>query len=166
MKEQNNILSSLNDQLQRWQFFKIICKEIGITEIKGEQDHPRILQYFKACGHQWVKNDELAWCSAFANAVAIWAGFESTGKLNARSWLDVGQPIDFWKAELTDVVVFHRKGIDSPYGHVGFFVSWHPNLKYVNIISGNSNNMVRLSAYEKSKILGIRRLMPVSFVSP
>ena len=63
--------------------------QIGIAEIPGKQHNPAILKYFKEIGHEWVDNDETAWCSAFVNWCCKMTGYEYTGKLNARSWLDL-----------------------------------------------------------------------------
>jgi len=82
---------------------EIAHSQYGVTEIIGTKHNPTIVHYFKEIGHRWVKNDETAWCSAFANWVALKAGKKGSGKLNARSWLNVGRVIG--KPQLGDVVV-------------------------------------------------------------
>ncbi len=52
--------------------------ELGVSEISGDHKHnKRILQYFNFIGHEWVKDDEKAWCSAFVNFVAKTCGQEN-----------------------------------------------------------------------------------------
>ena len=123
-------------------------------EVPGEMDNPSILKYFHEIGHEWVEHDELAWCSAYCNWVAKMCGYEYTGKLNARSWLDVGNiVIDF---ELGDLAILWRVNPDSKWGHVGFPIRRDENSIW--ILGGNQSNMVRISPYPFSRLLGYRRL--------
>lgn len=129
--------------------------EYGIQELPGPKEHsPRIIQYFDEVGHSWVKNDELAWCSAFWNWVALQCGRERSGKLNARSWLDVGIPIE--NPERGDTVIFWRKEPDSPWGHVGGYI-WDDGTN-IWTLGGNQSNRVQISAYPKERVLGYRYL--------
>ena len=61
----------------------IALGEYGVKEIVGGKHNERILQYFKEIGHEWVKDDETAWCSAFANWVVKTYGEKGSGELNA-----------------------------------------------------------------------------------
>lgn len=126
----------------------------GTKEIEGGNHNHVILGWFKDIGHAWVKNDELAWCSTFVNAMAKYCGYEWTGKLNARSWLDIGEALEF--PEPGCIVVFHRKGRNSPYGHVGLFVSDCNGMIYV--LGGNQSNQVCIAPYHKNKVLSYRKL--------
>jgi len=130
--------------------------QYGVTEIKGTPHNPIIVNYFRDIGHQWVKDDETAWCSAFANWVALKTGKKRSGKLNARSWLKVGKPI--MKPKLGDVVVLWRESKTSWKGHVGFFISYSEDKKYIYILGGNQNNTVNIKAYPTYRLLGFRRL--------
>ena len=87
------------------------------------------LQYFSEIGHSWVKDDETAWCSAFANWVCKKAGAARSGKLNARSWLKVG--IQTHHPQKGDIVVFWRESPQSWKGHVAFFIRETNNWIYV-----------------------------------
>lgn len=133
---------------------KIALGEIGVKEYIGKKHNPRILQYFKEIGHSWVKDDEMAWCSAFANWVAKTSGLEYSGKLNARSWLTKGKAIE--KPEKGDVVIFWRGHPKSWMGHVGFYMK--EDSKYIYVLGGNQSNQVKVSAYPKRRLLGYRRL--------
>ena len=132
-------------------------REYGVMEIVGDTDNPDILKYFHEIGHEWVLNDETAWCSAFVNWVAKTCGYEYTGKLNARSWLDIGSVIlDF---ELGDVAVLWRGSPDGWKGHVGFPV--RKTEHHIWLLGGNQSNMVRISPYPIDRLLGYRRLKKV-----
>ena len=68
---------------------EIAIGQIGIKEIVGKEHNPEVLKYFKEIGHEWVKDDETAWCAAFVNWVLMKANKPRSGKLNARSFLNV-----------------------------------------------------------------------------
>ena len=128
--------------------------QYGITEISGDIHNPEVVKYFHQTGHEWVDDDETPWCSAFTNWVAMKCGYERTELLNARSWLDIGTPVT--KGQLGDVVIFWRKRLNSVYGHVGFFINEDDYNFW--ILSGNQSNKVCIQAYDKGRLLGIRRL--------
>lgn len=134
--------------------FEIALTQYGVTEIKGEKDNPIIVNYFNEIGHKWVKDDETAWCSAFVNWCCIKAGFERSTKLNARSWLIVGNNV--LKPELGDIVVLWRVSRESWKGHVGFYIG--ENEDYIYILGGNQNNQVCIDEYPKYQLLEYRRL--------
>lgn len=130
-------------------------KEYGVQEIKGERDHPQIVRYFTEIGFDGEKlKDETAWCSAFANWVAKTAGYEYSGRLNARSWLEVGQKIE--NPEFGDVVVLWREQRRGWKGHVGFFVNQTDD--HIYILGGNQNNSVCIKPYPQERLLEYRRI--------
>ena len=132
----------------------IALSQYGIKEIVGSGHNKEVLKYFSEIGHAWVKNDETAWCSAFANWCCKKAGKAHSHKLNARSWLSVGSVID--NPELGDIVIFWRESKTSWKGHVAFFIRETPSWIYV--LGGNQNNQVKISAYPKSRLLAYRRV--------
>lgn len=127
--------------------------QYGIREIVGENDNPEVLKYFDALGFGSLK-DETAWCSAFVNWVAMKCGLEYSGKLTARSWLNVGQKVT--TPQLGDIVVFWRENPTSWKGHVAIYI--RETNEYIYCISGNQSNQVKVSAYPKTRLLGYRRL--------
>ena len=131
--------------------------EIGVKEISGKQDNPEVIKYFEVTGHGSL-HDETAWCSAFINYLAKKSGLEYTGKLNARSWLHVGEKID--SPQKGDIVIFWRESIQSWKGHVAIYIKEQNG--YVYVLGGNQNNQVQISAYPKSRVLGYRRLNKLS----
>lgn len=132
----------------------IALKEYGVKEILGSRDNTRILQYFKDIGHEWVQHDEMAWCSAFVNWVALQAGAEMSNKLDARSWLNVGCEVD--KPKIGDIAVFWRDNKTSWKGHVAFFIKETDNFVYV--LGGNQGNQVCIKAYKKDRLLQYRTI--------
>jgi uncharacterized protein (TIGR02594 family) len=126
----------------------------GLKELKGENDNPLILKFFDRIGHSWVKSDETAWCSAFINYLAKENGYEMSGKLDARSWLNVGQETNV--PNPGDIVIFWRESPQSWKGHVGIFVRDDGNQIYT--LGGNQNNSVCIKPYPKSRLLGYRVL--------
>jgi len=133
---------------------EIALSQYGIREIVGDTHNGDVLKYFEEIGHSWVHDDEMAWCSAFVNWCAMKAGHEYTGKLNARSWLDIGEYVE--DPFMGCIVVLWRIKPDSPYGHVGFYIREDAN--YIYILGGNQKNRVQISAYSKSHFLGYRKL--------
>lgn len=127
----------------------------GTEEKPGpEENNQEILEMFHYIGQNWVKNDETAWCSAFVNMIAKFSEYEFTGKLNARSWMEIGEPTA--NPKLGTIVVFWRESKKSWKGHVGFYAG--ENETHVFCLGGNQSNMVKISPYPKSRVLGYRNL--------
>ena len=133
---------------------EIALGEFGVKEIVGSKHNPRILDYFKLIGHQWVTTDETAWCTAFINWVCLMANLPYSGALNARSFLNVGEEI--CDPKMGDFTVLWRESPESWKGHVGIYIR---ETKYwIYILGGNQNNQVKIKAYPKSRVLQHRRL--------
>jgi uncharacterized protein (TIGR02594 family) len=118
--------------------------------------NPKVVQYFADVGHDWVKDDETAWCAAFVGAMLKRAGMTHTGKLNARSYLDWGEPVALEDAQEGDVAIFSRGNPSGWQGHVAFFVK--DDGANLQVLGGNQRNQVNVSKYPKSRLLGIRRM--------
>ena len=134
----------------RW--YKLAEKEIGTKEIPGESDNPDIVEYFEEVGHSWVQDDETAWCAAFVGSMLERAGIPSTRALNARSYLEWGQPSELKEGS---IVVLWRDKPDSWKGHVGFATGKETKDK-IEILGGNQSNMVNKAMYPKERILDFR----------
>ncbi|MEQ3664226.1 MULTISPECIES: TIGR02594 family protein [Flavobacteriaceae] len=142
------------------QLINIALSQYGVTEIVGYQHNPIVLNYFKEIGHTWVSTDETAWCSAFINWVALKAKVQRSNKLTARSWLQVGT--DIKEPKLNDVVVFWRSKKASWKGHVGLFISYSEDKKYIYVLGGNQSNQVNIKKYPVYRLLGFRRLTAIN----
>ena len=126
-------------------------KDLGLREIVGSKHEPRVVEFFAEAGHPYVKDDETAWCAAFANAKLVEVGIKGTGRLNARSFLDWGVPLT--KPAVGAILVFKR-GTSSWQGHVTFYVG-ETATHYV-CRGGNQSNAVTEARYAKKDLLGIR----------
>ena len=138
----------------------IALREYGVEEIVGGIHNERIVRYFKDIGHAWVRDDETAWCSTFVNWCAKLSGYEHDNKLNARSWLDSGEKVD--DPQPGDIVIFWRGSRDSWKGHVAIFINFDEDGRHINVLGGNQGNMVKISGYDKGRVLGYRRLNKVA----
>ena len=135
---------------------KLCFEELGVKEIPGQDDNERILAYATEAGFSGVADDETPWCSVFANWVAHKLELEKSGKLNARSWVNVGKQVA--SPAPGDVVVFWRESPQSWKGHVAFFLGYSDDLTQVFCIGGNQGNAVSVAGYDSSKVLQFRRL--------
>lgn len=151
----------MNYEIAHKEMFSHAMDYYGLTEIPGEHHNPEILEFFREIGHSWVQTDETAWCSAFINYLAKVNGYEHSGKLDARSWMDVGTPII--TPTVGDIVVFWRVHPDDWRGHVGLFI--RDDGKRIYCLGGNQSNQVRITAYPKQSsnygLLGYRMLNKV-----
>jgi len=135
---------------------KTALTQYGVTEIKGSKHNPKIVKYSDDIGYKNVINDETAWCSIFVNWCAMKSGLERSGKLNARSWLDVGEEVK--EPQPGDIVIFWREDPASWKGHVGIFINYSEDKKFIHCLGGNQNNKVQISPYVKDRLLSFRRL--------
>lgn len=138
---------------------EIALSQYGVTEKTGKLHNPTIVNYFKEIGHKWVTTDETAWCSSYLNWVALKANMQRSGKLNARSWLTIGRKIT--KPKQGDVVVLWRERKRSWKGHVGLFIGYSEDKKYIYVLGGNQKNQVNIQRYPAYRLLGFRRLRSV-----
>ena len=129
----------------------------GLSEIDGPLSNPEIMEFFYDIGFSWVKDDSTAWCSAAINFFAKKHLYERSGKLDARSWLKVGEIV--LEPRLGDIVVFWRESYDSWKGHVGIYINH--NDKYIWCLGGNQGNSISITAYPRNRLLGYRRLRKI-----
>lgn len=127
---------------------------IGLKEIVGSKDEPKVVQFFAEAGHSWVKDDETPWCAAFANAMLARGGLKGTGSLAARSFLGWGVKAD--KPAVGDIAVFPR-GNNTTQGHVGFVAKVNTVAGTVDILGGNQANSVNIQTRRISEALSFRR---------
>ena len=136
---------------------KRAASQLGVKEIRGEEDNEQIVQYATESSISGINDDETPWCSTFVNWCAMKEGLAMSKKANARSWLTVGNST-MDDAEPGDVVVFWRESRDSWKGHVGVFLGYSDDGKKVHVLGGNQGNAVSVAQYDARKVLDIRRL--------
>lgn len=129
---------------------EIAFTQYGIREISGKRDNPEVLKYFNEIGFDGSKlKDETAWCAAFVNWCLLKSGISGTGKLNARSFLDIGNETK--NPKLGDITVLWRESPNTWKGHVGFFI--RETKDWIYMLGGNQNNQVNIRAYRKNRVL-------------
>lgn len=129
---------------------EIATAEIGVKEIRGDLDNPRIVEY-QQCTSLRATDDETPWCSAFCNWVLKQLDIEGTGSARARSWLRWGSPLF---VPVPGCIVVLKRG-NPPSGHVGFFVRKAPG-GLIKVLGGNQGDCVKVSASKEADVLGYR----------
>ena len=127
--------------------------EIGILEIAGDKDHPRIIEYLSTVklSKDMKLHDEIAWCAASVNWILKTGGSKGTNKPNAKSYLDWG--IKLLEPKFGCIVILNR-GTEAWQGHVGFFLDQSKG--FVTLLGGNQNNRFGINKYKMSDIEGYR----------
>ena len=142
--------------------FDLAQRYVGTKEIAGNMDNPAIMAML-TLDAGWPENDEVPWCSAFANFIAWSCRLPRSKNLRARSWLRVGFGIQLEQAEPGDVIVLQRGSgpqpgpevIEAP-GHVGFYAGQFGD--FIEVLGGNQSDTVKISRYPADRLLGVRRL--------
>lgn len=127
-----------------------------IKERPGQDHHPAIQWWLELCRFGRNASDETPWCSAFVNFMAWQFDLPRSESARARSWLDVGIPVAIEEAIAGfDVVVLARPPNPAS-GHVGFYDSH--SVQTVSLLGGNQANAVNVQAFDRARVLGVRRL--------
>lgn len=156
------IATSAYHQAERW---------IGTREIPGKLSSPAIMAML-TLDTEWPKDDEVPWCSAFANYICWELRLPRSKSLVARSWLGVGRPIHTREAVADcDVVIFKNAGgpgpdvLEAP-GHVAFFSRLDPaDERRIWVLGGNQSNSVSVMPASANLVIGVRRLQPDHMIS-
>lgn len=134
-------------------WLEIAKKEIGVKEIAGKENNPRIIEYAQTTTLK-AQDDETSWCSSFVNWCMKQAKIKGTGSAAARSWLTWGKSIS--TPQIGCVVVFWRNDPKSSSGHVAFYVG--ETSSSILVLGGNQNNQVCVASYPKTRFLDYRWL--------
>jgi uncharacterized protein (TIGR02594 family) len=132
----------------RW--FEFATREMGVEEIPGAGNNPRILEYHQATTLK-ATQDSVAWCSSFVNWCMKQAGVTGTGSAAARSWLNWGVKLD---APRNGCVVVLRRGDNPNNGHVAFFVG--DGGGSIRLLGGNQSDQVKVSSFPITMVLSYR----------
>lgn len=144
--------------------FSIAQRFVGLSEVRGAASNPLILAML-TLDASWPKGDDVAWCSAFVNAICWLLRLPRSKSLAARSWLTIGEAVEIQEAQVGfDVVVLKRGGGAQPGpevtsgapGHVGFFAGISG--QGVHVLGGNQADQVSVEVFPYERLLGIRRL--------
>jgi uncharacterized protein (TIGR02594 family) len=120
------------EQLKDLSWMALAKKEIGVTEVPGTANNPRILWYHSFCTLK-ASYDSVAWCAAFVNAMLITGGIKGTRSAAA---LDFAR----WGIELKYAVYGCLAIWDwgNGHGHVGFVID--ANDDGLHILGGNQHD--------------------------
>jgi len=137
-----------------------LMKFYGLKEVVGPVDNPIIVGWFKELGFEWIKDDETAWCSLTINIMAKRLNLDYSGKLDARSWLEIGNEVTVPK--IGHIVIFWRISKDGWRGHVGLYAGESEDGNIIFVFGGNQGNMICIKGYPKESssygLLGYREL--------
>jgi len=146
--------SSSNNKSDIPNWLKIAIGELGVREIHGRRDNPRVLEYLhSATDSSWVEHDETPWCAGFVSWVMRKAGYGSEiprYSLRAKSWLKFGKSAHY--PVLGAIAVKSRRGG----GHVGFVVGRDVRRHKLYILGGNQSDKVCVKEYPESVWLDFR----------
>lgn len=122
---------------------------IGVREIKGPVNEPKILSWWKDIKRSGIKDDETPWCAAFVGGCLENAGVVSSRFESARSY-------ESWGVALSApvygcVVVFSRVGG----GHVGFVVG-QDSAGNLMVLGGNQGDAVNIRAFPRDRATAYR----------
>lgn len=131
-------------------WMQIAIMEQGGREWGTGADNPRILEYLKSVGIGGaLLKDETAWCAAFGYWCLWMAGYPGKKSGRVADWHDWGRPVI---PAYGAVCLLQPLATDqASSGHLGFLHAMDE--KNVWLLSGNSANQVRISAYPKSKLI-------------
>lgn len=130
--------------------------ELGVAELAGEADNPRIVEYLKATHlppAAW--HDATAHCAAFVSWVLLQAKLPSPRTASARAFLKYGQTVPINAPHLGAIAVFSR-GADPAKGHVALWIDSKPGTPDVLVLGANQGNRVCIAHYARSRLLGVR----------
>jgi uncharacterized protein (TIGR02594 family) len=140
-------------------------KELGVTEIPGKGNHPRILEYHDTTtlNDRAGGRDSTPWCSSFVNFCLEQAGYVGTDNALARSWLRWGLEEVDPKLGAICVIRRRKEGADAATGgrrgyHVGFVAEGLHQRGQLKLLGGNQRDQVKYSNYplERYEIKGYR----------
>lgn len=150
--------------------FQLAQRYIGIREFKGTENHPLIAWWLSLCGFGLKVADEVAWCSAFVNAICWELRLPRTKSAAARSWLTIGEAVDVHNGIAGFDVVVLSRGTNQPGpdvlqapGHVGFLAGVEQDpisglVEFVHVLGGNQQDSVCVARFPIDRVLGVRRL--------
>lgn len=115
----------------------VAAQELGVSEVLGKRHNPRILEYHKATS-LGAEEDEVPWCSSFANWCLNRAGYKGTNSAAARSFDTYGLALT--KPRLGAIVTLPTK--TGSRRHVAFVAGFHG--RFLFHLGGNQSNKVNV----------------------
>jgi len=131
--------------------------ELGVQEIVGPGDNPRIVQYLECCDYlpPEMLHDATPWCSAFACWCMEQSFFHSPQSAAALAWRNWG--VELKEPKYGAVMVFRDPERGPQAGHVAFFTRYAGTGKrIIECLGGNQQNRVCVDAFSNDNLLTIR----------
>jgi uncharacterized protein (TIGR02594 family) len=141
-------------EVEEFPWMPLALGEVGVTEVPGPGDNPRIAQYLHSTDldSPLAAHDSTLWCSGFINWCVERSGYAGTNSAAARSWLDWGRPVTLPRRGI--IAVLERGAFG---GHVGFFVRKDAGATgKLWLLGGNQANSVNIAGYDPARLLGYR----------
>jgi uncharacterized protein (TIGR02594 family) len=129
---------------------EIVMKEVGVAEIPGPKENPRILEYHKATKLK-SKSERVPWCAAFASWALKQAGLPSLETAWARDYLKYGTALS---KPLPGCLMIYERGGPGGDSHVTFFHHSAGGLDFC--AGGNQSDSVNVTGFGKGRLLGMR----------
>jgi len=128
---------------------------LGISEVKGTQHNPLIVNMFKRIQLPMYRDDETSWCAAFVGSCLEEAGIQSSRSARALSYEKWGIGLPY--PAVGAIAYKTRKNSSGSVigGHVTFVYGETPNGQLL-CIGGNQGDCVGIDKYERSDIVGYR----------
>lgn len=133
---------------------------IGVAEVPGDKDNPKILWDFQLVGRTDIEHDETAWCAAFVGARLWTAGYKLPPVprdkiLLAVSYLELPITVKPGDVQVGDIRVNSRPGG----AHVAIVTAVDPIKGTVEVVAGNVGNAVKRYTVplKGGDLLGYRR---------
>jgi len=126
-------------------------REIGVTEVPGPEDNPRILEYFKSLYPNFEQanwHDSDSWCAVSLNFIFEQSGIEGTNSPAAIDFLKWGRSLK--KPRKGCVAVLWRVDPSGWESHVGLVVDEKPD--EILLLGGNQDDAVSLKWFTKNKV--------------
>lgn len=126
-------------------------KEMGVTEVHGPEDNPRIEEYLETTDYDLPDKytDEVPWCSGFVNWCLKLAGITGTNSAWSQSWRHWGTSLN--GPRYGCIVVFHWSGTK---GHVGFV--WDSDDDGIFVLGGNQSDSVNIKYFSYDNVVTYR----------
>lgn len=125
-------------------------RDVGLSETKGTKHNRRIVGWLEMLG-AWWRDDETPWCGV---ALAAWmretANPYPKEYYRAKQWADYGEACG---VRYGAIAVLERKGG----GHVGIVTGISNAGKYIRLIGGNQNDMVKESWFDAERVTAYRK---------
>ena len=142
-------------------WLKVAYGELGVHEVKGLEDNPRILEFLRTTKLKpSLVDDETPWCAAYVGWCLEQCGIPSTKSAAARSYESYG--VELIEPRDGCIVVLSR-GPSRYHGHVGFYVGSDGKTGFdvaegahVLLLGGNQADAVSMRLYPKSRVITYR----------